>query len=154
MHCLLLVASTRATYGPLISSILWKHLLDKTDPSSFVEFAKAMQSKTTNAGAFLAALAANPEMRENAELSKALAEMVSEMDEVVRDGVLSPEGFLSMPPEKSMFAKLVALTKSSSCADTRLFQLTDEPDDAEQVHLRALTELKEAHLAELSKHQQ
>ena len=142
MHCLLLVAFTRATQGPFVSTVLWKHLLSENDPSGFIKDAKAMQSKTTNAGAFLAVLAASPEMRENADVAKALAEVVSDMDEVVRRGVVSVDGTIGMPATRSMFSKLVSIVSASSCVDTKLFEITDEPDDVEQMHLRVLRELK------------
>lgn len=142
MHCMLLVAFTRAMYGAFVSSVLWKHLLSNDDPSGFVKNAKAAQSKTTNAGAFLAVLAANPEMRENPELAKALAEIVSDVDEVVRRGVVSADGMLSMPPTRSMFGKLVAIVSGSSFSDTKLFEHASESDDSEQIHLRALDEVK------------
>ena len=148
MHCMLLVAFTRATHGAYVSSVMWKHLLSE-DSSGFVKDAKTAQSKPTNASAFLAVLAANPEMRENPELAKALAELVSDVDEVVRHGVVSAEGALSMSPERSMFGKLVSVVTGSSFADTKLFEHASEPDDSEQAHLRALEEVKNARLNRL-----
>ena len=36
LECMLLVAFTRALHGPVISDVLWKHLLAQGDPSTFV----------------------------------------------------------------------------------------------------------------------
>ena len=60
----------------------------------------------------------NPEMRENPELAKALAELVSDVDESVRNGVLSADGLLRMP-NRSMFGKLVSVVTGSASVDTR-----------------------------------
>lgn len=142
LHCLLILAYTRAAHGPFVSSVLWNHLIAEGDPSGFLKAAREVQSKKTNAGAFLAALAANAEMRETPELAKALAELVSDMDEVVRKGVVAADGSLSMPVERAMFSKLVSIVTKAAQADTRLFELADEPDESERAHLEALEAVK------------
>tara|TARA_B110001450_G_C17656398_1_gene495451 strand:- start:2131 stop:3018 length:888 start_codon:yes stop_codon:yes gene_type:complete len=151
MHSMLLVAFAHCTYGPHISDVLWSHLLNESDPSGFVKAARSMQSKPTNAPAFLAYLAADSDIRENAELSKAMAELVSDMDCAVRDGVVAPDGALSMLPERSMFTKLIGIVTGSAFPDTRLFARDPNHDNrAEMLHARALDTVKKARLKRLA----
>lgn len=121
MHCMLLVAFARAQYGAGASDVLWKHLLSDGDPSGFVAATRAMQSRPTNASAFLAFLVGNSDMRETADLSKALSEAVSDMDRLVRSGVVGKDGGLDVSAQTPMFAKLVSVVTGSSHADTRIF---------------------------------
>jgi hypothetical protein len=151
MHSMLLVAFAHCTYGPHISDVLWSHLLDESDPSGFVKAARNMQSKPTNASAFLAYLAANSDMRENSDLSKAMAELVSDMDCAVRDGVVASDGSLSMHPERSMFSKLVGVVTGSALPDTCLFARDPNHDNSsEMLHARALETVKHARLKRLA----
>lgn len=143
MHCMLLVAFTRAMHGAFMSTVLWEHLLSEDDPSGFIKDAKAMCNEKTNASAFLAALAASPEMREVSELSKALAEVVSDVDEAVRHGVVADDGALMLSTNRSMFGKLISVVTGSSSVNTALlFESVSEPDDSERLHLRALEDVK------------
>ena len=151
MHSMLLVAFAHCTYGPHISDVLWSHLLDESDSSGFVKAARNMQSKPTNASAFLAYLAANSDMRENSDLSKAMAELVSDMDCAVRDGVVASDGSLSMQPDRSMFSKLVGVVTGSALPDTCLFARNPNHDNsAEMLHARALDTVKQARLKRLA----
>ena len=133
-----------------ISNVLWEHLLSSDDSSGFLCDAKTMHSKPTNASSFLSAIVANSDMRESSPLSKALAEIVSDLDDVVRSGLISSDGSLSMPPSRSMFQKLVCLVTQSSKADTLIFDTAAQKDETEQLHLRALEEVKEARRRRLS----
>jgi len=142
MHSMLLVAFAKARFGGFVSDILWQHLLSPDDPSAFVCDAKSMQSKPTNASAFLAVLAANSDMRENTDSSKALSDTVSDMDDAIRLGIVSSDGSLSMPSERVMFNKLVSVVTGSTFPDTRLFERSIESDDIEQLHVRALEGVK------------
>lgn len=150
MHSLLLVAFAKARFGGFISNVLWEHLLSSDDSSGFLCDAKTMHSKPTNASSFLSAIVANSDMRESSPLSKALAEIVSDLDDVVRSGLISSDGSLSMPPSRSMFQKLVCLVTQSSKADTLIFDTAAQKDETEQLHLRALEEVKEARRRRLS----
>ncbi len=150
MHCMLLVAFARAQYGAGAADILWKHLLSDGDPSKFVAATRAMQSRATNASAFLAFLAGNSDMRESVDLSKALAEAVSDMDRVVRSGVVGKDGGLSVSAQTPMFSKIVSVVTGSSSVDTRIFDrvcgssLREEADT-----VRALASVKADRAARL-----
>lgn len=145
MHSMLLIAFSRAKHGAAVADVLWDHLLAESDPSGFVKAARDMQSKPTNASAFLAYLAADSDMRESADVSKAMAELVSDMDTVVRDGVIGSDGSLSVPADKSVFSKLVSVVTGSSSPDTAVFsrECADECD-LEATHVRALEAVKQA----------
>jgi len=151
MHSMLLVAFARAQYGPVASGVMWSHLLFEQDPSGFLKAAKSMQSKQTNASAFLACLAANSDMREKPDLSKAMAELVSDMDFAVRDGVVGSDGKLSASPDRHMFGKLVSIVSGAAFPDTRLFDTEGkESEDSEVAHVRALEVVKQARLNRLA----
>jgi hypothetical protein len=121
LHSLLLVAFTRARHGKQPADVLWQHLTGEGDVSGFVGATKRVSSKQVNASAFLANLVANSEMREDSDLSKAVAEAVSDIDSLVRVGVLSDDGNFAQPPEKAVFTKLVGLVTGLSAPDTRIF---------------------------------
>lgn len=148
MHVMLLLAFTRAQYGPSVSSILWRHLLSDGDPSGFVASTRAMQSRSTNASAFLAWLA-KPDMHHHPELHKALGDAVSDMDKMVRNGVVSKDGDIADMQDVPMFTKMVAVVTGSSSVDTYIFQREeDDVDDvAEAYHMKALEEVKAARLS-------
>ena len=123
----------------LLTTFTWKKLM------------KSMQSKQTNASAFLAGLAANSDMREKPDLSKAMAELVSDMDFAVRDGVVGSDGKLSASPDRQMFGKLVSIVSGAAFPDTRLFDTEgDESEDSEVAHVRALEAVKQARLNRLA----
>ena len=121
MHSLLLVAFSRALHGQDAAGVLWDYLTT-SDRSAFPEAASRVRSKQTNATGFLSNLVANPEMREDSDLSKAVAEAVSDMDAVVRVGVLADDGGFAQPPDKAIFAKLVGLVTGVPLPDTRIFE--------------------------------
>jgi len=145
MHSLILVAFARAKYGPVASGVMWSHLLSEDDPSGFVKAAKRMQSKQTNASAFLACLAANSDMRENPDLSKAMAELVSDMDFAVREGVIGSDGKLCVYTERQMFGKLVSVVSGAAFPDTHLFDThVSDSEYSELAHVRALEAVKQS----------
>lgn len=144
MHSMLMVAFTKAHFGAFVSSILWKHLLSEEDPSGFVRDAKSMQSNPANAFAFLEDLASTDITLETPELFEAVTELVRDMEDCITTGVLVGDGSLSMPQERSMFTKLISLVSGSSLPDTRLFERNVEPDEVEQLHLRALEAVKQS----------
>lgn len=149
MHSLLLIAFSRAKHGAAVANVLWEHLLADADPSGFVKAARDMQSKPTNASAFLAYMAADSEMRESADVSKAMAELVSDMDNVVRDGVIGSGG--NMPADKSVFSKLVSVVTCSASPDTAVFSRNcEEGCDLEATHVRALETVKHARACRLA----
>ena len=131
---------------------MWSYLLSDADKSGFLKAAKSMQSKSTNASAFLACLAANSDMREKSELFTAIAELVSDMDVAVRDGVVGPDGKFIAPANRHVFGKLVCIVSGTTSADTRLFSKDgNEPDDSELVHLRALNAVKQSRIDRLAR---
>jgi len=145
MHSLLLVAYTRAMHGPSISKIMWQHLLSEGDPTGFVSAARALKSRDVNASSFLATLAANPEMHHYPELYKAAAEVVSDMDGLVRTSIVSPDGrAISKAPDTVIFNRMVAMVTGSTSVDTAIFSLhVDEVADQEEMdHVRALEQVK------------
>lgn len=147
MHCLLLVAFTRATQGPSVSKILWSQLLYDGDPTGFVSASKAVESKSTNASSFLASMAANSDMHQHSELYKALAEIVSDMDSLVRGRLIAADGSLAMKSsELSLFGKMVSVVTRSSVVDTRVFSIeVDEAAELEEMeHDRGLQVVKRA----------
>jgi hypothetical protein len=149
MHCMLLVAFTRAQYGPSVSSILWKHLLEDGDPSGFVAATRAMQSRSTNASAFLAWTAANTDMHHPPELHKALGDAVSDMDKLVRSGVVSKDGNIAAMQDVPMFTKIVGVVTGSCAVDTFIFQRQEDDveDVSEAYHIRALEHVKAGRLS-------
>lgn len=151
LHSMLLVAFSRAKHGAAVADVLWDHLLSETDPSGFVKAARDMHSKPTNASAFLAYLAADTDMRESPEVSKAMAELVSDMDGVVRDGIIAADGTLSMAADKSVFSKVVSLVTGSASPDTAVFSRDcAEECDMEATHVRALEAVKQARVSRLA----
>jgi hypothetical protein len=149
MHCMLLVAFTRAQYGPSVASVLWKHLLSDGDPSGFIAATRAMQSRSTNASAFLAWMAGNSDMHHPPELHKALGDAVSDMDKVVRSGVVSKDGDITAMQDVPMFTKMVGVVTGSSAVDTYIFhrEEDDVEDVAEAYHIKALEQVKAGRLS-------
>ena len=122
LHTLLLVAFTKARHGHEPAVVLWEHLMGDGDPSGFVHAAKCVSSKQVNASAFLANLVANSDMREDSDLSKAVADVVSDMDSLVRVGVFSGDGSFAQPPEKAVFTKLVGMVTGLTAPKTHIFE--------------------------------
>ena len=151
LHCMLLVVFTHCKHGAYVSAILWNHLLAKGDPSGFVKAAKNMQSKSIHASAFLASLAADSDMRESPEVSKAVAELVSDMDCAVRDGVVGSDGYLSMKEDRPMFSKLVSIVYSCNEPDTCIFARNSSNYDCsvEMMHALALDVVKQGRIKRL-----
>lgn len=152
MHCMLLVAYTRARHGAAVADVLWNHLLADEDPSGFLKASKAMQSKATNASSFLANLAASTDMREHPEMSKALSELVSDVDSLVREGVVSENGGLNQPKEKPLFNKLVSTITGLSHPDTNIFDRNTQTThmDSQAAHVDALEAVKVVRFLRLS----
>ena len=147
MHCLLLVAFTRATQGPSVSKILWSQLLCDGDPTGFVTASKAVEAKSTNASSFLASMAANSDIHRHSDLYKALAEIVSDMDVLVRGRLIAADGSLAMKSSGlSLFGKMVSVVTRSSVVDTRVFSIeVDEAAELEEMeHDRGLQLVKRA----------
>ena len=152
MHCMLMLAFSRAMHGPCVANVLWKHLLEEGDPSGFVAASRAMQSKSTNASAFLECMDANTDMHYPAELLKALADAVSDMDRAVRSGVVTKDGGLSVAEDVEMFTKIVSVVTGSTVVDTHIFRMeeTDVDDGVEAEHLNALQSVKVMRLARIA----
>lgn len=145
LHSLILVAFTRALHGGAVAKLLWRHLLHSDDPVGFIEAARNLESKETNTSSFLARLAAS-ELREQPEVSKALSEVVSEMDSFVRDGLVSSEGTLTPRNERKSFEKLVSLVTGVQWPDTCIFDRT--ADDTAVAHaMHAIGAVKAARAA-------
>ena len=139
MHSLIMLAFTKAVHGPASAKIVWKALLN--DKNGFVRAVRAMGSQPTNATSFLAFLARSHEIRKFAELSKVTAEVTTDMDKVLKSGLLTSNGEFALPKDVPMFTKLVTLVTGSSSADTRIFDV-DTPtfDDTEEVEARQAME--------------
>lgn len=143
LHSMLLFAFTRAEYGPAAAEVLTDYALSEGDPVGFVASARAVESRSTNVSAFLAALAANGDMREQQDVSKALSGVVSDLDRIVRSRVVGSDGLLAGDPESAPFNKLVCMLCESSHADTRIFARdTADTDEVEVEHLRGLEQLQ------------
>ena len=130
--------------------MVWKALLD--DKTMFVKAVRAMGSQPTNASSFLAFLARSYETRKFADLSKVSAEVVSDMDTVVKSGLLNSNGDFALSKETPIFSKLVTLVTGSSNADTRIFDI-DAPrdfDDMEEAEARgAMQQVKRERIQRL-----
>ena len=136
MHSLIMLAFTKAMHGPAATKVVWKALLD--DKKGFVPACRAMGSQPTNASSFLAFLARSYETRKFFDLSKVTAEVVGDMDKVVKSGLLTSNGEFALPKDTPMFTKLVTLVTGSSNADTRIFDVdTLVFDDTEEAEARA-----------------
>ena len=132
MSCMLLLSFTRAVHGPMVSNVLWHHLLEDGDKSGFVGAIRAIESKSTNTSAFLASLAANSYIREHPELSKAVSGVVCDMDRIVRLQIITNDGKLN-GDITHYFEKLVSLLTSSSQVDTRIFKVFTQMEKNEGV---------------------
>lgn len=152
MHCMLLVAYTRARHGAAVADVLWNFLLADEDPSGFLKASNAMQSKATNASSFLANLAASTDMREHPEMSKALSDLISDVDSLVREGVVSENGGLKQPKEKPLFNKLVSTITGLSQPDTNIFDRSTQTThmDSQAAHIDALEAVKATRFLRLS----
>lgn len=154
MECMLMLSFSRAVHGPVICDVLWKHLLAEGDPSTFVESVRAIESKSTNTSAFLACIAANSEMREQPEVAKAIAGVVSDMDGLVRSTIITTEGRLN-ENDTPFFTKLVTLVTASSEVDTRILKSittdTKIEEDAEREHRAAMNNVKKLRLQRLAR---
>lgn len=143
LHTLLLAAFTRAEYGAAVAGVLLDHLTQPGDPAGFVAAARALEARSTNVSAFLAALAANGNMREQPDVSKALSGVVSDLASIARTRVVGSDGALAGDPEAAPFNKLVCMLCGSSHADTRIFARdAAAEDDVETEHLRSLAQLQ------------
>ena len=156
MGCMLMLSFTRAVHGPVICDVLWKHLLSEGDPSTFVESVRAIESKSTNTSAFLACIAANSEMREQPEVAKAIAGVVSDMDGLVRSTIITTEGRLN-ENDAPFFTKLVGLVTASSEVDTRILKgvTTDTAieEETEREHRVSMDNVKKLRLQRLARAQ-
>lgn len=157
MGCMLLVAFSRAQHGPAVADVLWSHLTAEDDPSGFVGAVRSIGSRSTNTSAFLACVVANTDMRELPEVSKALAGVVSDMDTIVRESIVNPDGSLRRGSDAPVFAKLVSLVTGSSDVDTRIFAPLstgtggqDFDDDMEADDIRAMQRVKQLRLDRLA----
>eukprot|EP00966_Prymnesium_polylepis_P334606 7389974-Prymnesium_polylepis.1 len=108
-----------------------------------------MQSRSTNASAFLAWMAANTDMHHPPELHKALGDAVSDMDKLVRSGVVSKDGNITAMQDVPMFTKIVGVVTGSSAVDTLIFQRQEDDveDVSEAYHIRALEQVKAGRLS-------
>ena len=158
MSCMLMVAFSRAQHGAAVAEVLWQHLTEEGDPSGFVSAIRSIVSRSTNTSAFLACVVANADMRESPEVSKAVSGVVSDMDAIVRESVLKPDGSLRRGSETPMFKKLVSLVTGSSEVDTRIFSCLpaadtggkDIDDAMEADYIRALDRVKKIRRDRLS----
>jgi hypothetical protein len=152
MHCMILIGCTRALYAPPIADVLWDHLLSDGDPTGFVKSCKHIHSKPTNASSFLAHLAAQGEHRENPELSKAVSDLVSDMDGFVREGVLSEGGGFNHPQDKRFAHKLISIVTGLTRPDTTIFDRSKctAALDSQKLHSYALEAVKIARFVRLN----
>lgn len=154
MGCMLMLSFTRAVHGPVICDVLWKHLLAEGDQATFVGAIRAIESKSTNTSAFLACIAANSEMREQPEVAKAIAGVVSDMDRLVRSSIITTEGRLN-EDDTPFFTKLVGLVTASSEVDTRILKgvTTDSAieEETEREHRAAMENVKKLRVERLAK---
>tara|TARA_B110000046_G_scaffold167824_2_gene185761 strand:+ start:3419 stop:4489 length:1071 start_codon:yes stop_codon:yes gene_type:complete len=156
MACMVLVAFSRAQHGTAVSDVLWQHLTDDSDPSGFVESIRSISARSTNTSAFLACIAANADMRELPEVSKALSGVVSDMDVIVRESIVNSDGSMRRS-DTPVFTKLVSLVTGSSDVDTRIFSSPFEStalqgidDQVEAENLSALNTVKQLRLERLA----
>lgn len=139
LHSLVLVACARALHGQAVSRVVWDHLL--SDKEAFLPAVRAMSSKATNTSAFLAHIARSYETRKFAELSRITAEITSDMDRVLRSGLITPSNDFALPADTQLFSRLVGVLTGSASCDTRIFDIASSNlGEREEMDARAALE--------------
>ena len=135
MHSLLLISFTRALHGSVNACVLRDFILKD---EKFNTAVSKIQSQNVNLGGFLCCTAAFATAKGNAELARAVAEMVADLDTLV-----GKQCTLLNDPNSSggVFTSLICLLSGLQFADTNIF-LPVEEDDTEQKHELALRALK------------
>lgn len=161
MHSLLLLAFSHAQFGRQASSVVWDALLSAD--SQFVRSARAVESRATNMSSFLASIAATRSngAAHEAELNRATAEVVSDLNTLLSKGLLSGCGKVREElADTRVFARVVGMATGSSQVDTRVFAALFDAasssgaeeagaDEEETLCMRALRDVKQMRAARL-----